>query len=99
MAAIVGAGYWLSPRLRRIGLDNLRLAFPERDEEWRRETLREGVAGIWEVIRTPSMGRVFFAQIAIYPSYLLVAGLWGASPSVSAEFRGRSLTGPAVYPR
>jgi hypothetical protein len=29
----------------------------------------------------------------------MVAGLWGASPSVSAEFRGRSLTGPAVYPR
>lgn len=28
----------------------------------------------------------------------LVAGLWGASPSVSAEFRGPSLTGPAVYP-
>ncbi|MFM8410321.1 MAG: lysophospholipid acyltransferase family protein [Alphaproteobacteria bacterium] len=41
MAAIVGAGYWLSPRLRRIGEENLRLAFPERDEAWRRETLRE----------------------------------------------------------
>ena len=29
----------------------------------------------------------------------LVAGLWGASPSVSAQFRGPSLTGPAVFPR
>ncbi len=29
----------------------------------------------------------------------MVAGLWGASPSVSAQFRGPSLTGPAVYPR
>jgi len=28
----------------------------------------------------------------------MVAGLWGASPSVSAEFRGPSLTGPAVFP-
>lgn len=28
----------------------------------------------------------------------MVAGLWGASPSVSAEFRSGSLTGPAVYP-
>jgi hypothetical protein len=28
----------------------------------------------------------------------MVVGLWGASPSVSAEFRGRSLTGPAVFP-
>jgi hypothetical protein len=29
----------------------------------------------------------------------MVTGLWGATPSVSAEFRGPSLTGPAVYPR
>ena len=29
----------------------------------------------------------------------VVTGLWGASPSVSAEFRHPSLTGPAVYPR
>jgi hypothetical protein len=29
----------------------------------------------------------------------MVMGLWGASPSVSAQFRGPSLTGPAVYPR
>jgi hypothetical protein len=28
----------------------------------------------------------------------MVAGLWGASPSVSAEFRGPSLSGPAVFP-
>lgn len=28
----------------------------------------------------------------------MVSGLWGASPSVSAEFSGPSLTGPAVYP-
>ena len=28
----------------------------------------------------------------------LVTGLWGATPSVSAQFRGRSFTGPAVYP-
>jgi len=29
----------------------------------------------------------------------MVVGLWGASPSVSAQFRGPSLTGPAVFPR
>jgi len=28
----------------------------------------------------------------------MVAGLWGASPSVSAEFRGPSLSGPAIFP-
>jgi hypothetical protein len=29
----------------------------------------------------------------------MVAGLWGATPSVSAQFQGPSLTGPAVFPR
>jgi MFS family permease len=42
-----------------------------------RETLRESVAGIWQVIRTPSMVRVFMAQLSSYPSYVLVVGLWG----------------------
>ncbi len=28
----------------------------------------------------------------------MVSGIWGASPSVSAEFRHSSLTGPAVFP-
>ena len=28
----------------------------------------------------------------------MVQGIWGASPSNSAQFRGPSLTGPAVYP-
>ena len=43
----------------------------------RTETLRESIAGIWQVIRTPSMGRVFMMQLSIYPSYVLVVGLWG----------------------
>jgi MFS family permease len=43
----------------------------------RKETLREGVAGIWQVIRTPSMGRVFTVQLSSYPSYVLIVGLWG----------------------
>jgi hypothetical protein len=29
----------------------------------------------------------------------LVAGIWGSSPSVSAQFRHPSLSGPAVFPR
>src|SRR5207244_2611360 len=45
--------------------------------EPRRETLRESVAGIWQVIRTPSIGRVFLVQLTCYPSYVLVVGLWG----------------------
>jgi len=43
----------------------------------RKETLRESVAGIWQVIRTPSMLRVFMAQLASYPTYLMFIGLWG----------------------
>jgi len=31
-------------------------------------------------------------------SVKMVQGMWGASPSVSAEFRGPSLSGPAVFP-
>ena len=43
----------------------------------RNESLREGFAGLWEVIRTPSIGRLFLLQMTNYPSYLLVVGLWG----------------------
>ena len=50
---------------------------PGMTTEPRRETLRESIAGIWEVIRTPSIGRIFLVQLASYPSYVLVVGLWG----------------------
>jgi MFS family permease len=43
----------------------------------RNETLRESIAGIWEVIRTPSIGRIFMVQLSSYPSFVLVVGLWG----------------------
>ena len=50
---------------------------PGTKNEPRRETLRESMAGIWEVIRTPSIGRVFLVQFTSYPSYVLIVGLWG----------------------
>lgn len=40
MARFVGLGFHTAPRLRRIGMDNLRRAFPERDEAWCAATLR-----------------------------------------------------------
>jgi KDO2-lipid IV(A) lauroyltransferase len=40
MARIVGGGVLVSPRLRRVGLDNLQRAFPERDSAWCRAVLR-----------------------------------------------------------
>jgi MFS family permease len=43
----------------------------------KRETLRESVAGIWSVIRTPSIGRIFLVQMTSYPSFVLLVGLWG----------------------
>jgi MFS family permease len=63
---------------------------PGTKTEPRHETLKESIAGVWYVIRAPSMGRVFIAQIAIYPSYLLVCALWGGP--YLAHIYGLSLT-------
>jgi MFS family permease len=50
---------------------------PGKRTEPRNETLRESIAGIWQVIRTPSIGRIFLVQLTSYPSFVLVVGLWG----------------------
>jgi MFS family permease len=42
-----------------------------------KETLRESIAGVWQVIRTPSIGRVFMIQLSAYPSYVMLVALWG----------------------
>jgi MFS family permease len=43
----------------------------------RESSLRADFVGVWEVIRTPSIGRLFLVQLTNYPSYLLIVGLWG----------------------
>ena len=43
----------------------------------RRESLREAIAGVAAVIRTPSVGHLFAMQMVAYSSFGLVAGLWG----------------------
>ena len=43
----------------------------------KKEGLRDSIAGIWEVVRTPSIGRVFMVQLSSYPSYIVLVGLWG----------------------
>ncbi|HXF88676.1 MAG TPA: MFS transporter [Xanthobacteraceae bacterium] len=43
----------------------------------RHASLRADFAGLWEVIRTPSIGRLFLVQLTNYPSFLLIVGLWG----------------------
>jgi Kdo2-lipid IVA lauroyltransferase/acyltransferase len=46
MAAILGLAYYTAPRLRRVGLENLRHAFPERDDVWCAATLRESLRNL-----------------------------------------------------
>jgi MFS family permease len=41
------------------------------------ESLRDSVAGIIEVFRTPSVGRLFILHLTGYASFTLVVGLWG----------------------
>src|SRR5262245_13916817 len=43
----------------------------------RRESLRDSVAGVAEVLRTPSVGHLFLVHLTGYSSFALVAGLWG----------------------
>jgi MFS family permease len=64
---------------------------PGKVTERRHETLRESVTGIWQVIRTPSMGRIFLVQLTSYPSFVLVVGLWGG-PYLTHVY-GYDLTG------
>jgi MFS family permease len=42
------------------------------------ETLRESLAGILAVMRTPSVGRLFVMNLVAYSTFGLVVGLWAA---------------------
>jgi MFS family permease len=43
----------------------------------RRETLRQSLSGIFEVMRTPSVGRLFVMNLVLYSPFALIVGLWG----------------------
>jgi MFS family permease len=43
----------------------------------RHETMRESLAGILAVMRTPSVGRLFVMNLVAYSSFGLIVGLWG----------------------
>jgi MFS family permease len=43
----------------------------------RHETLRESLSGVMDVLRTPSVGRLFILNLAAYATFVLVVGLWG----------------------
>ena len=42
-----------------------------------RESWRDSLSGILEVMRTPSVGRLFAMNLVVYSSFGLVVGLWG----------------------
>jgi MFS family permease len=43
----------------------------------RRETLQRSLSGIVEVMRAPSMGRLFAMNLVLYSPFALIVGLWG----------------------
>jgi len=43
----------------------------------RHESLRDSVTGVLEVLRTPSVGRLFVIHLTSYATFALVVGLWG----------------------
>lgn len=45
-AAVAGLAYWTAPELRRVGMDNLRRAFPERDDAWCAVTLKASLRSL-----------------------------------------------------
>jgi MFS family permease len=42
-----------------------------------KETLREGIAGVLEAWRVPSVWRLFLMHLTAYSSFVLIVGLWG----------------------
>src|SRR3978361_1254357 len=55
----------------------LRVPAPPQPVHAPRQTIRESIAGIREVVRIPSVGRLFLMQMATYSSFVIFVGLWG----------------------
>jgi len=68
VAAVMGVAWLLVALLVRA---------PPQPAQAPRQTIRESIAGIREVIRIPSVGRLFLMQMATYSSFVLFVGLWG----------------------
>jgi MFS family permease len=67
----------------------------------RRETFRESLAGIADVLRTPSVGRLFVLNLVNYSTFGLIVGLWGGPYlthiyGYSLEERGNFLLIPVL---
>ena len=70
---IGGAVYWLHPRLRRVGLRNLQLAFPDKSLKERRKILRGVYVSLGrllgEACQFPKYTRENAVQIAVYQGF------------------------------
>jgi MFS family permease len=67
----------------------------------RSESLRESLAGIVAVLRTPSVGRLFALNLVNYSSFALIVGLWGGPYlthiyGLTLEQRGNLLLVPVL---
>jgi MFS family permease len=65
------------------------------------ESFRESLSGIFTVMRTPSVGRLFVMNLVMYSSFALIAGLWGGPYlthiyGYSLEQRGNLLLVPVL---
>ena len=58
--------------------------------------LRESLAGILAVMRTPSVGRLFVMHLVVYSSFGLIVGLWGGP--YLAHIYGYGLEERGVFP-
>lgn len=89
MARVVGAGTWLAPPLRRVGLDNLHRAFPEQSERWRRATLHASLRSLGWLV----------AEVAHFPDLdtaTLRERIGFTSPDSEACWRARMAAGRAI---
>jgi MFS family permease len=63
----------------------------------RRESLRESMAGVARVFRTPSVGQVFLVHLTGYSSFALVVGLWGGPYLTHAYGYGLQARGDLLF--
>jgi MFS family permease len=62
-----------------------------------RESLRESMAGVVQVFRTPSVGQLFLVHLTGYSSFALVVGLWGGPYLTHAYGYGLQARGDLLF--
>jgi KDO2-lipid IV(A) lauroyltransferase len=90
LTATIRALFFLLPRLRDVALDNLQLAFPERDLDWGREIVKRSYSSMARVIvdfaRLPALNRKWAMAHVDFPQHV----------QFEAAMRRRSGTGMLI---